>query len=71
MYDPATDRWSTVMETIPVTPTHLRMMPYRGRIMLFSSHVDEGGKVELVFVDPGTPAAAAAGVVATEIADHE
>ena len=59
------------METIPVTPTHLRMMPYRGRILLFSSHVDEGGKVDLVFVDPGTPRPATAGVVATEIADDE
>lgn len=71
VYDPATDRWSTVMETIPVTPTHLRMMPYRGRILLFSSHVDEGGKVDLVFVDPGTPRPAATGVVATEIAGDE
>lgn len=71
VYDPATDRWSTVMETIPVTPTHLRMMPYRGRILLFSSHVDEGGKVELVFVDPGTPRPATTGVVATEIDDDE
>ena len=72
VYDPATDRWSTVMETIPVTPTHLRMMPYRGRILLFSSHVDEGGKVDLVFIDPGTTdPATTPGVMATEIADDD
>ena len=75
VYDPATDRWSVVMDEIPVTPTHLRMMPYRGRILLFSSHVDEGGKVDLVFVDPGSTGMSAmmedSNAFATEIDERD
>ena len=42
-----------VMEEIPMKPRHMRMMPYRGRLLLFSSHVEDEDMVNLVFVDPG------------------
>jgi N-acetylneuraminic acid mutarotase len=52
-FDPATETWSMVMEEIPMKPRHMRMMPYRGRLLLFSSHVEDEDMVNLVFVDPG------------------
>ena len=52
-FDPNTNAWSMVMEEIPMQPRHMRMMPYRGRLLLFSSHVAENDMVNLVFVDPG------------------
>ena len=41
------------MDEIPINPRHMRMMPYRGRLLLFTSHVADEDMVTLAFVDPG------------------
>ena len=52
-FDPETNTWSVVMDEIPINPRHMRMMPYRGRLLLFTSHVADEDMVTLAFVDPG------------------
>ena len=52
VYDPASNRWSMLMEEIPINPRHMRMMPYRGQLLIFSSHVDDADMVHLVFINP-------------------
>ena len=59
-FDPATNQWTIVMEDIPFPPRHMRMMPHRGRLLLFSSHVKDADTVELAIIDPGFPELASA-----------
>ncbi|MEE2973160.1 MAG: kelch repeat-containing protein [Planctomycetota bacterium] len=54
-FDPATSTWSVVMDEIPMNPRHMRMLPYRGRLLLFTSHVADEDMVTLAFIDPGHP----------------
>ncbi|MEE2973564.1 MAG: hypothetical protein VX672_10585 [Planctomycetota bacterium] len=52
-FDPSTGTWTTVVEEIPLNPRHMRMLPYRGRLLVFSSHVADDDMVTLAFIDPG------------------
>lgn len=52
MYDPATERWSTLIEEIPISPRHMRMMPFRGRLLLFSTHEADRDVAHVVVIDP-------------------
>ena len=65
-YDPATNTWSMVMDEIPINPRHMRMMPYRGRLLLFTSHVADDDMVTLAFIDPGYPMLSQVGQVSDE-----
>lgn len=38
VYEPSTNTWSTLVESIPLPPQHLRAFAYRGRLVLFSTH---------------------------------
>ncbi|MEM1424032.1 MAG: kelch repeat-containing protein [Planctomycetota bacterium] len=53
VYDPATGSWSTVMDEIPISPRHMRMLPDRGRLLLVSTHTDEADQIDLVLVSTG------------------
>lgn len=59
-FDPATNQWTTVMEDMPFPPRHMRMMAHRGRLLLFSSHIEDTDSVELAIIDPGFPELASA-----------
>ncbi|MCP4837104.1 MAG: hypothetical protein GY895_20335 [Phycisphaera sp.] len=65
-FDPATSTWSVVMDEIPINPRHMRMMPYRGRLLLFTSHVADDDMVTLAFIDPGHPMLSQVGQVSDE-----
>ncbi|MEL6498435.1 MAG: kelch repeat-containing protein [Planctomycetota bacterium] len=54
VYDPATDSWSVFIDEIPITPRHSRMMSYRGRLVLVSSHVDETDMTHVILIEPAT-----------------
>ena len=51
MYDPATDRWSVVLEELPFDPTHMRALPFRGHLLLYSAH-DERPIARVALVRP-------------------
>ncbi|MEM1186773.1 MAG: kelch repeat-containing protein [Planctomycetota bacterium] len=51
VYDPPTDTWSTLMDEIPVSPRHMRMMAFRGRLMLVTSHFDDADMTHVVLID--------------------
>ena len=51
VYDPAADRWTTLLEEIPVSPRHMRMKAFRGRLLLITSHFDDQDMTHLVLVD--------------------
>lgn len=38
VYEPSTNTWSTLIETMPLEPRHLRAFEHRGRLVLFSTH---------------------------------
>lgn len=38
VYDAASNTWSTLVETMPLEPRHLRAFEHRGRLVLFSTH---------------------------------
>jgi N-acetylneuraminic acid mutarotase len=40
-FDPATQRWSTVLERLPIPTRHLRMFAYRERLLLVSPSLEE------------------------------
>ena len=65
-FDPETNTWSTVMDEIPMNPRHMRMMPYRGRLLLFTSHVADDDMVTLAFIDPGYPMSTQVGQVSDQ-----
>jgi len=51
MYDPRTDTWTTVMERIPVSGRHMRMMAYRGQLLLYSVHNEEVDAANIALID--------------------
>ena len=53
VYDLATDSWSVFIDEIPITPRHSRMMAYRGRLLMVSSHVDEHDMTHVILIEPG------------------
>ncbi len=52
-YDPKTDRWTTLVEALPIEPKHLSMSTYGDRLLLVSTHNDDG-VVHVMLVDPST-----------------
>ena len=52
VFDPQTQRWSTLLSEIPISPRHMRMMPFRGRLLLVSSHVDETSMTHVALIEP-------------------
>ncbi|MEM9066061.1 MAG: kelch repeat-containing protein [Planctomycetota bacterium] len=66
VFDPKAETWSTLVGEIPVTPRHLRVTTFRGRLLLVSTHEDRADLIHLVLIDPRlapgaeTPIAAAA-----------
>lgn len=52
VFDPETQAWTTLIDAIPVTPRHLRMTTFRGRLMLVSTHTDDADLVHIILIDP-------------------
>ena len=55
VFDPKSGTWSMLMDSLPINPRHMRMMAYRGQLLIFSSHVDDSNQVHLVFINPEIP----------------
>ncbi|MEM9456732.1 MAG: hypothetical protein AAGF11_21325 [Myxococcota bacterium] len=51
VYDPETNRWTMLVQTLPIEPKHMRMLAYRDRLVLVSTHNDDG-VARLVLLDP-------------------
>lgn len=51
VYDPASNRWSTLLERIPVEPRHLTMLRYEDSLLLYSAH-DPQGRVHVALIKP-------------------
>jgi N-acetylneuraminic acid mutarotase len=57
MYDPATDQWTTVSETLPFEdPKQLRAFAYQGRLFLYTAQ-RPSASVQLALLDPAALAA--------------
>jgi len=54
MFDPATRTWTTVLDEIPISPRHMRMMKHRGRLLVFSTHTDEANLAHVILIEPVT-----------------
>jgi N-acetylneuraminic acid mutarotase len=52
VYDPATSSWSTVLESLPVSPQDLKMTSVQGRLLLYSLDRDTPGSCHLALVAP-------------------
>jgi N-acetylneuraminic acid mutarotase len=51
VFDPKTSSWTTLIEQLPVETRHLTMLRYRGSLLLYSAH-DEQGRVSIAVVTP-------------------
>jgi N-acetylneuraminic acid mutarotase len=51
-FDPSTQTWSTLVEALPIETRHMRMLPWRDRLLVYNAH-DEHGRVHVVMIDPG------------------
>jgi len=60
MFDPKTQRWTTVLDEIPISPKHMSMFEYRGRLLVFSTHTDEANLAHVILIEPATSADAPA-----------
>jgi hypothetical protein len=54
MYDTTTDTWTTVVEELPFSLRHIRMMPFRSQLMIFSSHEAPENLAHVVLINPMT-----------------
>ncbi len=59
-FDPATGRWSVLVEQLPIATPHLRMLPHGDRLLLYSAHSPED-EVHVLLVHPGSGSSAATG----------
>lgn len=51
VYDPETNRWTMLVQALPIEPKHMRMLTYGDRLVLVSTHNDDG-VVRVVLLDP-------------------
>lgn len=59
VFDPATGRWTTVLERLPVPTRHASLLAWRDRLVLYSAHVEGAQVARIVVLDPAASAAAA------------
>jgi N-acetylneuraminic acid mutarotase len=52
VFDPATGRWSVLVERLPIVTNHMRMFAYGDRLLIYSAHSPED-EVHVLLVDPG------------------
>ena len=52
MYDTETGEWSMVVEELPFALRHITMMPYRGQLLVFSSHESSSNMAHVVLINP-------------------
>jgi N-acetylneuraminic acid mutarotase len=52
MYDTETGEWSMVVEELPFALRHITMMPYRGQLLVFSSHESPSNMAHVVLINP-------------------
>lgn len=52
VYDPATDSWSVLLERLPLSPVHMRALPWGERILCFSTQVEDAAAVRLLVIRP-------------------
>ncbi|MEO1533984.1 MAG: kelch repeat-containing protein [Planctomycetota bacterium] len=50
VFDPATNEWSVLVDEIPMSPRHMRMMTFRGRLLLFSTHFADEAQAQMAMV---------------------
>jgi len=51
VFDPKTNKWSTLVESLPIEPRHLTMLAYEKSLVLYSAH-DQDGRVHVTLVTP-------------------
>ncbi len=56
VFDPETQKWSLVMEKLPIPTRHMRMFTFNDRLLFVSTHFEDPSKIMLALVDPAIPA---------------
>ncbi|MBG79774.1 MAG: hypothetical protein CMJ39_03565 [Phycisphaerae bacterium] len=52
MYDTQTNTWTTIVEDLPFALRHITMMPFRGQLMIFTSHESDANMAHVVLINP-------------------
>ena len=52
MYDTTTGTWTTLVEELPFSLRHIRMMPFRSQLVIFSSHEAPENLAHVVLINP-------------------
>jgi len=52
VFDPAARTWSTLVERIPISPSHLQVVPLRDRLLLYSANSKGSKSIRILLIDP-------------------
>jgi hypothetical protein len=65
MYDTSSSEWTTIVEELPFSLRHIRMVPFRSQLLIFTSHEKDANMAHVVLINPheatGSPRVASAG----------
>jgi len=53
VFDPAARTWSTLVERIPISPSHLHVLTLRDRLLLYSANSKASKSIRILLIDPG------------------
>lgn len=54
VYDPATKKWSIIIDELPERVDHLRMFAFNARLLIYSAHCESADAIDCFLIDPGT-----------------
>ncbi|MCH2146050.1 MAG: hypothetical protein MK082_13045 [Phycisphaerales bacterium] len=52
MFDTRTGAWRTIVEELPFSLRHIRMMPFRSQLLIFTSHESDSNMAHMVLLNP-------------------
>ena len=52
MFDTETGTWTTIVDELPFALRHIRLMPYRGQLLVFTSHESDTNLAHVVLINP-------------------
>ncbi|MCG8417377.1 MAG: hypothetical protein MJE77_05470 [Proteobacteria bacterium] len=51
VYDPASKKWSVLVDELPILTKHMRMLAFHGKLLIYTAHT-ESDEIHLLLVDP-------------------
>ncbi len=52
VYDPSTQKWSVLIDELPILPKHMRMAAFGNRLLIHSTHDERDHAITILLIDP-------------------